>query len=232
MVVSVPSAKIAYFPVPKTACTSLKHMIFQLENDRPFEVLKINGRRIDIHTLYKSVKLTPQHLKDHADSWKFTIIRDPIKRMISAYSNRVVFHRALVKVRRKDPKALGDLSDMPSMNEFFENFRAYRAACGEVQSHTRPAGYFLGRKLSVFDAVYPIEKMDQLAKDLSERVGKPVEIPRLQDGGPKLDMADLSPRSLKALLDHTARDYELFDGIYTAPPRPVGRTRKSPRPDV
>jgi hypothetical protein len=46
---------LSYFPVPKCACSSLKAFFFELENGRPFQNYRANGKVIHIHHVYRTL---------------------------------------------------------------------------------------------------------------------------------------------------------------------------------
>ncbi len=187
--------KIAFFNVPKAASTSLKHAFYIVQHGKPFENGDFGAG--NIHKLYKvKVPVTREDIEALDGYWKFTVLRDPVKRMLSAYSNRVLHHRDMHKMPRARLRAaLRGLSLTPSVDMFLRKIERYRDFSYSIRSHTGPVSTFVGPDLSLLDAVYRTDELPRLAADLSARIGQNVEIPHLQTGGPKIAFEDLGPAS-------------------------------------
>ena len=204
---------LAYFPIPKVASTSIKHVFYQLETGQTF-VPHANGQG-DIHRLYRSRIIARRDYAKAAGLWKFAVFRDPVRRVISAYSNRVMFHSGLEKRVYASAKArLLRVSLRPDLNEFCLKLDRYRLLSGSLRHHTRPYCEFVGHDLAWLDDVFAIERLADLARALSERTGQSIKFPHLQTGGTKHDATALSPAALQALNRFTAADYRLLNGLY------------------
>ncbi|MES9844974.1 MAG: sulfotransferase family 2 domain-containing protein, partial [Candidatus Sedimenticola sp. 6PFRAG5] len=71
---------IGYFPIPKVACTSIKTALFIVEHDRPHDPVLDDGS--NVHQFYK------RKCREIDDcGFRFIVIRDPIRRFLSAYNN-------------------------------------------------------------------------------------------------------------------------------------------------
>jgi hypothetical protein len=211
--------KIAFFNVPKAASTSIKHAFHVLIHGKPFEAGDFGARHI--HQLYKvKVPVSREYIEGLSDYWTFTVLRDPAKRILSAYTNRVVHHRDLHSVPRARLRAaIRGLPLNPSIDVFLRRIQGYRDFSTSIRSHTDHVSTFVGPDLSLLDAVYRTEDLPRLAADLSARIGRTVHIPHLQTGGPKIAPNDLSPASLGRLLDYTADEYSFLRGLFAPPSR-------------
>lgn len=211
--------KIAFFNVPKAASTSIKHAFHVVQHGKPFERGDFGARHI--HELYKvKVPVTREDVEALRGYWTFTVLRDPAKRVLSAYSNRVLHHRDMHKMPRARLRAaLRGLSLSPSVDVFLRKLDRYRDLSHSIRSHTDPVSTFVGPDLSLLDAAYRTDELPRLAADLSARIGQNVEIPHLQTGGPKIALEDLSPASRARLMDYTAEEYEFMKGLYNSPSR-------------
>lgn len=217
MPVLVHKYKLAYFAVPKAANTTVKTALFELEHGRPFRSENFDGKTI--HTILPRNPASARDPAAYHGYWKFTVFRDPIKRIISAYSNRIVHFQLLERRRRNWPKAwLMRLSLKPCLDEFCIKLVKYRKLSRDIRQHTRPYSKHGSADIGFFDAVYQIENLDLLATDLMKRTGQKIEFGRHQTGGPKFSVDDLSPAALDALLDYTKLDYDFLNGLYTPPP--------------
>jgi hypothetical protein len=77
-----PEFKVAYIPVPKAACTSIKTALLPLAGetvDLNFNVHKTN--RFDVRPFSKCWEITP-------DWFVFTVVRHPVERALSAWRNK------------------------------------------------------------------------------------------------------------------------------------------------
>ena len=88
--------KIAYFDIPKTASTSVKIALYQIKNNKKWVKDPDN-----VHAVFPLYPLAENDFFNVKNYWKFTIIRDPISRLLSAYGNRVLFHKDIVNDLKK-----------------------------------------------------------------------------------------------------------------------------------
>ncbi|MCV0424083.1 MAG: sulfotransferase family protein [Roseibium sp.] len=220
MAIPLKNHDIVYFPMPKTACTSLKLLFFHLNENRVFKNYKKNGTLMHIHNAgYGTPYFSDLSHSEHATKTRVTVIRDPISRLLSAYSNRVVFHRELSE-RRIDTdlaEKLG-ISPDPSPDEFFLNLEKYRALSTSIKHHTDPATKFLGPSLDYFQKVYPLEKLTDLVDFISEKTSQNLKLGREQTGGQKIYFKDLSKSARKQLALYCMGDYALLNKHYQLPP--------------
>lgn len=187
----LPEDKTAVFFSPKVAGTSIRAFMFELENGFPFRDYRVQGKEVDANTIVRNQRF---NTLDHAalNGWtKIAIARDPIRRLVSAYSNRVIHYREL-SVEKAGPELneLG-LSPDPDIEAFFAKIRAYRKASGSIVRHTNTQIKFLGPDKAYFDHVFPFEELSEFTAFLQAKLGRTAEMPRLQTGGPKLDFFEL-----------------------------------------
>jgi hypothetical protein len=203
--------KFFYGSVPKVACTSIKHMFFEFENNFPFKPYTINGRKMHIHNAaYKGLLREKYPDARIADFHRVTLVRDPVKRFLSAYANRVVFHKELsAKKSKAKLDALGLISD-PDLGLFVEHLAEYTKAHYSIYHHTRPISDFLGQDAAYFSKIYPMEELSQFVSDASNHLGAELSIGHRQTGGPKISAADLTAGQISKIKDFYAADYVAF----------------------
>lgn len=203
--------KIGYCFIPKTACTSIKEELYRLEYNIEFKNTNHNGKHIH--------DFTGQHHRGNIDSceFKFLVIRDPIKRFLSCYSNRVLFHKELSKeyIKKTHPELISHIKKFnPTLNEFIENIGDY-IKVDSIRHHVKPMVEFLDRKkLDFFDKVYKIEETSNLEADLSSITCNKVSFGRKQTEGRKIKPSELSWDNLKFLIEFYKEDYKLLAKIY------------------
>jgi len=211
--------KIAYFPVPKTASTSLKHAFYQLEHGKQFENAKDSDRILGIHDGYFDTgsfyKIDHKRYKDYS---RIAIIRDPVQRIISAYQHRVLREKELSEkqIDMDLASALG-VTPNPTRSEFICNIEKYRLLSKPIKHHTDPFTDFLGHDLSYFTDVVKIGKVGGLATQIEALTGRKFKVERYQKGNEKPMILRMGRPSRDALLSYCAGDYALMKGYFNIP---------------
>lgn len=206
-----PVKDIGYLSIPKTACTAIKRELYRLEKGEEFSREKVGTH---IHN-FLGKKMTGGLSNS---SFNFIVIRDPVKRFLSAYANRVVHHKELSKkyIEKNHPELIDHIEIYnPSLSFFINNLDLYFKV-DTIRHHFKPLADFLsGESLSFFSCVYKLEQVDKLESDLSKYTGQDVKFGREQTGGPKLKVIDLSRNQLATLLEFYSQDYEILRGLYS-----------------
>ncbi|WP_226638557.1 sulfotransferase family 2 domain-containing protein [Novosphingobium profundi] len=219
MPVNILNNKISYFPVPKTACTSIKYLFYYVENGKDFEMTEVNGEVQHIHnSMYPTEYFQVVDQKALVGSTRIAVIRDPVARMLSAFSNRVGFHKELSEDRIDMEMARKlEVHPNPSPDHFFNNIEKFRALSPSIKHHTDMTSAFLGYDLSYYHKIYTINELDELVDFLQGETGMDLKMGREQTGGAKLAFSDLLPRARKNLLQYCYGDYALMRGYYLPP---------------
>lgn len=206
MVEIVKSQKLAYFPSRKVANTSIRLALKELAGTP------------QNYWSSPDVPLSPLTRYYARGCYKFAVVRDPVKRFLSAYGNRIHHHRDVIRQRgdKLITSALG-LEEFPDIEMFCRDFHKYYMVNDKIRRHFRLQRKYLGGNLDYFDKIYAIEHLDNLAADLSEMAGKSIVIPHLQTGGLKLNFNELPKTAQSVILRFTASDYKFLSGHYTAP---------------
>lgn len=201
---------VGYQPIPKVACTSIKELLFRLAMDAPYSPALAGSDHVHNYFYMRQRDVGMAQ-------FRFVVVRDPIRRFLSAFSNRVLHHkelsRAYLEKQRFEPAL--DLSDFPfepTLAEFVERFDFYRRV-PTINHHFQPFSEFLA-PLSAFNEVYPFERLDDLVAQLQSRTGRPCSLPHSQRGGPKIAVSDLSHKVFDKLAEIYAADYALLRGLY------------------
>ncbi len=203
---------IGYRYIPKTATTSIKHALYELRTGKKFSS---QGKGHHIHNFFRSFNPNIDDAK-----FKFIVLRDPIKRFLSAYSNRVTHHKELsenILKKSKNGRKLLENSTIPidpNLHEFLEFF-AYYKTIRQINHHTKPVTCFVETDLSFFDKVYKIENTQDLENDISLEYNTKFILARKQTGGKKFSLSDIKKSELDFLLDYYAEDYELMKDYYS-----------------
>ena len=204
--------KLHYFPVPKNAGSSIRDCLFEIENGWRYRPMIIDGKRVGLLNLF-GVPAAFQPAPDRPGFLRFAVVRDPMRRLLSAYANKVLDRPG---VANADFSALGlppDLPKDPDIETFVTRLDEYRVI-PTIGHHTNRQGYFLGDDLAHFHRVFRAEELGELERFFSERAGAPIKLPRLKADGAKIDPATLSPAARRKIAQHYAADYALLARYY------------------
>lgn len=203
----IPDKRLAVFFSPKSAGTSVRAVMFELENGRIFEPYRVQGKEIDENALlanFRFGKVDQEAIKGYH---KIAIIRDPVRRFISAYTNRVLHYRELSEEVAGDTLRELGLPPDPDLETFVTHIGRYVTASHSIRRHTRHQQVFLGDDPDYFDAVFRVEDLAAFPWHLENRYGcRPLTLPRLQTGGPKIKPEDVAPDTLHAIEAVVAED--------------------------
>ena len=199
--------KLVYYPVAKNANSSAKLFFLKhLKIDKNYYFLsdKVPEYKINEETRYNNldkkynlVNFLPSYTpfsKIDVDE-KCCIVRDPIKRFISAYKNRILFHK---------DAGFRNLN----INEIIEKM--------EINSfdnrHFLPQSYWLGNNLKYFTIVSDISNMEAFINGVNDFFENKVEFPRIQTGGNEINI-NLTGSQISKLKKIYSSDYDLIGDL-------------------
>ena len=210
--------RLVFFPLAKNCSSSIKHLFYELETGLPFRQARKKYNLVGhVHNYYPSLP-REKWLPIFAAYDSMVIVREPIKRFLSAYANRVVHIKALetvgtaAKTINASPHSL-----QPTLEEFVQNLEFYCEASPYIRNHVAPQQSVIGKFFPQIKRVYDPAQVPDLEAFLSERYEKPIVLPREQSGGPKLTTQDLSRSSLKKLKRFYKNDYAMLSEFYKRP---------------
>ena len=192
--------KLVYYPCPKNANTSAK-MFFakHLNVDKYFLFL---GDEIP------QLEQTPKQFKGKKDiigiipskqpfekinvDIKCCIVRDPIKRFISAYKNRILYHR---DTQFKDHSIDMILEKLEINN--FEN------------KHFLPQVYFLGEDLNYYTFWSTTEDLSFFVEQVNDFFSRKINFPKIQTGGSDIKIK-LTKSQISKIEKIYAKDFKLI----------------------
>ena len=213
MTVILDNHKLFYGAVPKVACSSLKRMFFEVENGFAYHNFETNGRGWYIHDFYPTLPRAKYPDARLSGFRRLALVRDPIKRFLSAYGNRVIHHGDVSPEAVRQAGRLKRLTPNPELDEFIERLEAYMAI-PVIKAHCRPMVDILGPEPGYFHAIYDIGQIDAFLADASQVVGRELKAGRFQTGGPKFSPDILTAAQKAKLEKFYKRDYEVFGRFF------------------
>lgn len=229
----IPQLKIGYQDLPKIASTSIKIWLYKMLYGTEFERYKDpeSGDMIHIHNYIPRrsantywVKNNWKQMNSYSNYYRFAVTRDPVKRFVSMYSNRVLYHKELSRTANVAGKiAECGLFYDPDINTLVDNLEAYLNISRPIFHHARPMMDFISPDISVCDRIMDVSEVGSLMEEVKEfwtRRGlhelvnrTPERLPKLQTGGPKIGLESLSPQSFEYLLQYYHHDYEFIPTV-------------------
>ena len=213
MTVILKQHKLFYASVPKVACSSLKRVFYEIEYNSPFEGAFNSSDKRSIHRIYPGILRFKYPESEIADFRRLALVRDPIARFLSAYSNRVVHHQKISQEAVKKAGRLKRLKPHPDLHEFADRFEKYMAI-PSIGHHCSPIVDWLGTDPAYFHALYDIGQIDAFLDDVSNLVGRTVEAGKFQTGGPKFKRHDLTAKQIAKLERFYKEDYAAFGSYF------------------
>jgi hypothetical protein len=220
--------KLGYQNSPKIATTSLFEWLYHSMYGYLYkELIRANGSKIYIHDYFlrsgkcpdvRLVKNDEESLAEYQAFFRFAITRDPIKRFISMYSNRVLHYRELsANSNYADQLKRDGLKFDPDINTLVTALEDYMTVQKNIFHHARPQLDFLGNELSIYNRIADISEVNKVIDEiklhwirngLQELAESAPALGRAQTGGPKLGLEVLTDESFDKLLDYYREDYE------------------------
>lgn len=212
---------MAYYPVPKVACTSVKDFCYQVSSGERFKVFKSGGKVIHVHNHdpeYQSIEFRYVEHENYTGSTRIAVIRDPAKRILSAFSNRVLHHKELSESRidMKLAELLGVGPD-PDLNTFVQKLEEYRFLQRSIRHHTEPLTSYLGHDLGYYHHVFRIEETGEMEDLINRTCGTEARMGRDQKSHVKIELSELSQSSKGILYQYCSGDYALIKDYYRPP---------------
>jgi len=211
--------KLAYFPVPKVASSSVKQMFYELEFGKK-HVLKTGSVHLrGIHNSYfRTRDFYALDLDFYQGFSRLAVIRDPAERILSAYHNRVEQLGELSEenIDMDLARAL-NLKPNPQRHLFFKDIDKYRLLSASVRHHTDPFTRYLGHDLNYYTDVYKMDQLGQLAEQISRLFGREITIDHHNKGSGRAKFRWLGSKARKNLLTYCAGDYALLADYFSPP---------------
>lgn len=223
----IPKLRIGYQDIPKVASTSFFRWIYTCLYKKKYDPFHNGANQpIWVHDYFGlgkcadaiPIKNENSRLGDFNDFFFFTLTRDPVKRFLSMYANRVLQHGELSARSPVAHKlARAGLCADPNINLLITELSNYMHCQASIYHHARPMIDFIGPDLSVYGRIADIAKTDSVIDDIKAHWSRHGLVVALRSAGEigwqqsnhlKLGLEVLAPESFEKLLEYYHDDYE------------------------
>lgn len=200
----MPRAGLAFVSIPKNASTTVRAMIYAGRTGR---YPKFNPNRPSrVHQL-----VTPDPIVFDLSRYRrlttFAVVREPIRRFVSAFRNRIVHHRDGIKKGEIGEEFL-------DINHFALHLDEAIWRSNSIAHHFSTQIMRMGGTTEGVEKIFRINQLDEVAALMSEGFGRKIEPLVTQRGGPKMTDDALSPAARRAVESYYAADYEALAGYF------------------
>ena len=194
---------LVYYPVPKNANTSAKLFIAKhLKIDDRFifigdKIPRYLQKREDLQSKESIVRFLPskQKFKKVNADFKCCIVRNPIKRFLSAYKNRILYHKDKLFYNHSIDQILEKLAQRS-----FEN------------PHFLPQVYFLGNDIEYYNFYCDVDEINKFEIFINNFFNQKINFPKIQTGSTKEDII-LTKKQIKQLEEIYEEDFRLVSSL-------------------
>ena len=191
---------LVYYPVPKNANTSVKLFIakhLNVDNHFTFigdEIPRYLQKKEDLKSKESIVRFLPSKQKfTKVDvDFKCCIVRDPIKRFLSAFKNRILYHKDKQFYNHSIDQIINKL-----IEQKFEN------------PHFLPQVFFLGYNINYFNFYCDVDKIEKFANYINNFFDQKISFPKIQTGSTKEEI-HLNKNQINKLNEIYKEDYKFI----------------------
>lgn len=225
--IALPALQLGYQFVPKVGSTSLFTFFYTCLHGVGYDPLRHgrDGRPMFVHRYFvgggcpdaQDVHNSAAARDDMGAYYRFALTRDPIRRFLSMYVNRVTQKRELAANAPYAKSIMqAGLPFDPDINMLVQHLDDYLGCHVSLLHHARPMMDFLGPDLSVYDRIADLSAMNTVVDEIkthwcrlgmAERAATASVPARMQRCGARLGLECLTPRSFEKLLDYYHADY-------------------------
>ena len=230
--VAAENCKVFLFEVPKVASSALKLLLSQANDtyspDARFETIAPHTsieqaiHSPDVSGLVPLYSLSPKKREAWLKSpqwWRVGGLRDPYSRLFSAWENRILLMPPARELERVARSGVTDLMDgnliniSATFNKFVHDFEANPNKF-RLDGHLNTQTFTLRPEYVDYTHLFRVDVADQMStfvQQLSERVGRPLELARLNENI-GIKMTQVMTAGLARIVEEIyANDFKNFD---------------------
>lgn len=184
---------VTYVHAPKIGSRSILGWLAILKNPKLYEDHPEYFKEINVgDAVYKGIRSRVDATNSITTPIAFCVTRDPIKRFVSNYKNRVLTHQ---KVK-----------PTPTLSEFMDNFDDLFDKNTDIRNHFPTLTHFYGPDRSVYQKVFRTENLDECRVFLQEHFKCELPSLRLQQSK-KVKEPQLTDQQVSWIKDKYSEDY-------------------------
>lgn len=195
--------KLAYFCIPKCGKTSVKSLMAEI------------GRPNDSFNNYGAKVFNPIDRYRARDSYRFTVVREPLARLVSCYSDRVAdrddIRRSSLSVALCKPLRL---NPTPCLEEFVLNLRKYALINDRIYRHVIPQVRYVGTNADYYDAIYKIQDIPKLAAVLNSKLNLSLKTRQRNSSVKRFSVKDLSVEASEYAREYYRNDFDILGDYF------------------
>jgi hypothetical protein len=212
---AIPQKKMVVFFSPKAGGTSIRDFLFQIENGHALSDITVQGAMLDANSLVKNLIFRRAMRKDYSDYRRFAMVRDPVTRFLSGYSNRVQHYRELSDDVAGDRLKLFKLPADPDLKTFVSNIDDYKRVSRSIDRHFSRQQWFIGDDPDYYERIFRLDRISEFVSAMNSEFGGNATMNRLQTGGDKLEFETLERSTRRRILKICETDiaFQVFPDI-------------------
>ena len=216
-------SSLLYIPVPKIACTTVKTHLYFVQNKVVYKPQKLGMNSIHIHNLSPTLEYQAWRKKALISNdklmkaaFKFCIVRNPIQRVLSCLSNRIVYLKDLAEVNVKKKILAANLQVQPDLDFFINNLSRYIDVSASISHHAGRLVDYLGTNAYFYDQIFDISEIDSVLVPRLRELSScnELKLKKLQSGGPKIDKSDLTSEQTNAVRTYFEQDFQIYSDFF------------------
>lgn len=174
-------SQIAYYHAPKNGSRTMLGYLALTKEPELFkehpeyfepvfdEVYEGLRKRVDKLGKHHYTNLQPLKVDN---KYRIVVKRDPVKRFISGYTNRVLHHNKLGGMK-------------PDISEFIKRFDHFYSRYSDIETHFRPQTHFFGKDKTLFTHIFDTSELSEVRDLFQDIYQRDFPDLRLQQGGNK-----------------------------------------------
>jgi hypothetical protein len=159
---------------------------------------------VEVNTMdhaYTPIRRMQQECGEIRTSVSFVVSRDPVKRFVSAYKNRVVTHKELRGSKLIDPS-----KNYPEFDQFVDQFHQFRDESKSIEVHFKSLTFYYGGDKSLFTRIFRTENLSECRVFLQDHFSTELPDLRLQQNKPGIHI-EPTHKQISFIQDLYKQDY-------------------------
>ena len=172
MSIHLQNPNLSIFFAPKVASSSLKRFAYEVVHGHFDLDMNKAGHVRKLHAIFPTLRFEKTKLSVQTDALKIAIVRDPIKRALSCYRDKVIKWKLLDNAVLESSDDAITIKGRPSFRDFVFNVDSYSKMNRFIRVHMFPQIHYIGSDVSYFDKIIPIQNISDVNILLRDTFGE------------------------------------------------------------